>query len=77
MNLLTTRNDDDANDDDDTIKSKNNLAPPTMGGSTVLYAELIDASNGCSVPSAQVKMVMLRQRASMVHVPSRPLWEVS
>ena len=47
MNLLaTSRNDDDANDDDDNIKSKNNLAPPTMGGSTVLYAELIDASNG-------------------------------
>ena len=46
MNLLATRNDDDANDDDDIIKSKNNLAPPTMGGSTVLYAELIDASNG-------------------------------
>ena len=46
MNLLATRNDDDVNDDGDTIKSKNNLAPPTMGGSTVLYAELIDASNG-------------------------------
>ena len=71
MNLLATRNDDDANDDDDIIKSKNNLAPPTMGGSTVLYAELIDASNGMQCVGSGEDGEVLPPQHCMVHVPSR------